>query len=184
VRAVRRLLLLAFLLASSIAHADVDIAAGVASMSASLDDGSQGDDTGPMLAFDGGVHLAPWLSLGGLATFALYRNSDAVDGMRKVVTFAAGPDARLHWRRAFLGLGGGIELWHASFDDPGAPRSWFPGGMARVELGVTSEPMTRCVRAMIAARFEEAWFPQAPVDSAFSTSGSMATFEVVAGVEL
>ena len=148
----------------------------------SVDGGSQGDDTGPMIAFDAGVHVAPWLSVGGLATFALYRNSDAVDGMRKVMTLATGPAVRLHWRNAFVGIGGGLALWHASFDDPGAPSSWFPGGMARVELGFTSDVVSGRWRAIVAARVEEAWFSQAPADSFDSMSGTMTTFEVVAGV--
>lgn len=176
-------LVIALLFASSVAHAEVDLAGGVASMSASLDaDPAYGQDTGPTLAFDGGARVAPWLSVLGFATLAVYRNSDAVDGMRRVVTVAAGPAARLHWRNAFLGIGGGIALWHSSFDDYGAPSGWFPGVTGRLELGFTSEIASARWRAMVAARLSGSWFPNAPADSADSTSGSMTTLEVVAGV--
>jgi len=182
-RRVHRLVL-AVLLVSSIAHADVDLVGGYASMTRTLD-GSTDDaqNSGPTLAADAGVHLAPALSVVGFATFALYHNDDQVQGSRRVMTSSLGPAVRLHWGNAFVGIGGGLGLWHASFG-PDAPPTTSAGVLARLELGFHSEPSRRGWRGMIAGRLSRGWFPTAPADSFDAMSGTTTTFEVVAGVAL
>jgi hypothetical protein len=182
VRGVHRIML-AVSLVSSIAHADVDLVGGYASMTTSLSDAGDASNNGPMLAADAGVHLAPWLSVVGFGSFALYHNDDEVQGSRRVMTSSLGPAVRLHWGNAFAGLGAGLGLWHASFG-PDAPPTTSAGVLARLELGFHSEPSRRGWRGMIAGRLARGWFPTAPADSFDAMSGTTTTFEVVAGVAL
>ena len=178
-------LVLALVLVSSIAHADVDLGVGVASMTTTLDgDPDNAENTGPALAVDGGIRVAPWLSVLAFGTFALYRNSDNVDGSRRVMTASLGPAARVHWHSAFAGVGAGLGLWHASFDDGDVPNTTSPGMLVRLELGFTSDTSRSGWRALIAARLSRGWYPNAPADSFDAMSGTTTTFEVVAGVAL